>query len=76
MYLLVLLTDQASSDVLVIGLRVLSLEISILPIATMVKLMVGNLNYYLTFLIIELWKINFIIGKLFTKDFVPIISLV
>ena len=33
----------------------------------MVKLLFGNLNYYLTFLIIEFWKINFIIGKTFWR---------
>ena len=42
----------------------------------MVKLLVGNLNYHLTFLIIELWKISFIIGKLLKGDFVLILCLV
>lgn len=67
--------SQATSDVQMIGLGVLSLVISILPTATMVKLLVGDLNYYLTFLIIEAWKISFIIGKLLTVDFVLTYSL-
>ena len=55
---------QATSDVQVIGQNVLLITISILPIATILKLMIfKSYSFWVTFFIIEIWKISFVFGK-------------
>ena len=46
-----------------LGLTVLQFEISIMPLATILKLVVFNsYGFNVTFLIIELWKLGFVFG--------------
>ena len=45
-----------------IGMLVLSLIISILPIASIVKFIIGNFNFYAIFVVVEAFKIMFNLG--------------
>ena len=46
-----------------LGLTVLQFEISIMPLATILKLVLFNsYGFNVTFLIIELWKLGFVFG--------------
>ena len=54
---------QATSDVQALGLSVLQFEITLMPLATILKLVVFNsYGFTITFLIIELWKLGFVFG--------------
>ena len=46
-----------------LGLTVLQFEITLMPLATILKLVVFNsYGFNITFLIIELWKLGFVFG--------------
>ena len=46
-----------------LGLSVLQFEITLMPLATILKLVVFNsYGFNVTFLIIELWKLGFVFG--------------
>ena len=54
---------QATSDVQALGLSVLQFEITLMPLATILKLVLFNsYGFTITFLIIELWKLGFVFG--------------
>ena len=53
---------QAATEVQSIGMFVLSSIITILPLASIVKFIIGNFNFYSIFVVVEVLKIMFSLG--------------